>query len=231
MITNSLWEKYNIFDKLKYYQRIIYENNIKQHHIFNILEYRQYKMRDKFITECLKIKPTWNRLDAISVFLLNNYKFLGEGEEWNNSTDVIKNILYPKAMKNDRSNKALFSRVDKLEEECNEVEIKLDDRYIDTLTQEIIDKEGLILFNIHVIESKNKVLFIFIDKYNNKRLLLQDFHYDFYISSNQGIINNDFIVLKGDEHYKYRVNSIQNMRSIQQELNNSWKKFMKEGNL
>ena len=65
--------------------------------------------------------------------------------------------------------------------------------YIKKLTQEFIDENELVLFDVSLLKKRNQVLFIFIDKNNHKKYYLMPFMAKIYISKQDGVINNDYI--------------------------------------
>ena len=102
------------------------------------------------------------------------------------------------------------------------------DHYItEKLTQELIDKEELILFDVSLLKKTNRVLFIFIDKNNHKKYYTVPFSAKIYISKQQGIINNDYIETITPEKFNgYRINDIKLYTRLKYMINGSYKKLV-----
>ncbi len=95
------------------------------------------------------------------------------------------------------------------------------------LSQELIDQEGLVLFDISLLKKTNRVLFIFIDRDNHKRYYTEGFHATIFKSIRDGVINNDYIVDKNDTDFQsYIIKDITLYNKLKYILNNSYKRII-----
>lgn len=108
--------------------------------------------------------------------------------------------------------------------------MKNDKRFIQELTQEIIDSRELTLFNTCTVKSLNGVLFTFIDKHNQKVYYLKPFEFEFYCSRHPNVLMNDYIVpLSLDSHTKYKIINYKDLKSLKYSLNNAYDKYVRSG--
>jgi len=99
--------------------------------------------------------------------------------------------------------------------------------YLDNLTQEIIDEQELVLFDISLLKKRNQVLFIFIDKNNHKKYFLMPFAAKIYISKQDGVIHNDYIeAFNPDKFDTYLLSDIKNYTRLKYMLNDSYKRIV-----
>jgi len=99
--------------------------------------------------------------------------------------------------------------------------------YLDTLTQEIIDKEELVLFDISLLKKTNRVLFIFIDKNNTKRYYTEPFQAKIYKSILDGVINNDYIEEYNENvHQPYVIKNIGLYNKLKYMMNRSYGRLL-----
>jgi len=69
---------------------------------------------------------------------------------------------------------------------------------LEKLDQSVIDKHGLILFNIRALYRHNKILIIMIDEEGTRYEHTTDFKSNFWIHHDTLIMNNDYIYEKKD---------------------------------
>lgn len=99
--------------------------------------------------------------------------------------------------------------------------------YITELSQQIIDEEELILFDISLLKRTNQILFIFIDKKNHKKYHLKPFMAKIYISKEDGVINNDYIEkLDPDKFMGYVINDVKLYTKLKYMLSHSYKRII-----
>jgi hypothetical protein len=99
--------------------------------------------------------------------------------------------------------------------------------FLNQLTQDIIDKMGLVIFDVNLLKKTNRVLFTFIDKENKKWYYAEQFAAEIYISKKEGIINNDYIEEITSEYFdKYIVSDIQSYTRIKYMLNDSYRRVL-----
>jgi len=97
----------------------------------------------------------------------------------------------------------------------------------DKMTQEYIDQEELILFDISLLKKTNRVLFIFIDKNNHKKYMVKPFIAKIYVSNQDGVINNDYIEeLNPDKFSGYIITDIKLYTKLKYILGHSYKRII-----
>ncbi len=101
---------------------------------------------------------------------------------------------------------------------------------LDNLTQEVIEREGLVLFDVSLLKKTNRILFIFIDKENKKRYYTEPFQAEIYISKKDGIINNDYIENITDDFVKYNILDIAQYNKLKYIINDNYKRIINGGN-
>ena len=107
--------------------------------------------------------------------------------------------------------------------------IENDPRFIKELTQEVIDSENLSLIDIKSLEKHNKILLIFLDKNNLKKMYVMDFVYEFVISNLFSIIQNDYVVpFLPDYHQSVVVTDMRTLDNIKRTLRTERDKFYKQ---
>ena len=96
--------------------------------------------------------------------------------------------------------------------------------YLTELTQEIIDREKLTIFDVRKINN-TEILFIFIDKDNKKVYYNEPLRQYFYLSNHFGIINNDYIEDYDPAKFStYFVSNYSHLQKIKNSLKNKKKK-------
>jgi hypothetical protein len=99
--------------------------------------------------------------------------------------------------------------------------------YLQNLSQEIIEENELVLFDVSLLKKRNQVLFIFIDKNNHKKYYLMPFMAKIYISKVDGVIHNDYIEdLNPDKFNGYVLTDIRNYTRLKYMLNDSYKRIV-----
>jgi len=97
-------------------------------------------------------------------------------------------------------------------------------KFLPYINQEIITSLSLSLFDIRVLRQENRFLYIFIDKYNNKRYYKDHFKAEFFISKKDGVINNSYIEPNSDEFIKYIVTNHLDLNNIRYLLDQEYRK-------
>lgn len=104
-----------------------------------------------------------------------------------------------------------------------------DSRYLLELNQEVIDNFGLVLFDVSLLKKTNRVLFTFIDSDNAKKYFMVPFMADIYLSTKDGVINNDYIETKNDDFIHYVIKDIKLYTKLKFILNTSYKRIVNVG--
>lgn len=228
---NHLYKKHSVRDILIFYKTLIHRfhfNYGQRYTVFN-----QMSKQREFVNTCKEINPMWHTRDALSLWILNNFKVFNRdgskyisNEEYLDKFNNVNKRVVTKGADFDELNEIVKNL--RIQDDNNR--FKNDDRFIPELTQEIIDELELTIFNVKSIPHKNQVAIIFIDKYNNKRYCIQDFVFEFYISSNQRIMDNDYIVDYDPKiHMKHIVRDYQHLKTIKFAVNDNHKRFMRNG--
>lgn len=229
-LTNSLYDNWDYKELLVYYKKIIQANKLRYSDLYT--KYDGKTARKEFIDICLSINKFWTEEDAKSLYALS-----ADPKRYNSfsNVDLVKYFKDPKAaMLSKKLDAASFeaeaAKVDELLLQIQQDRIKNDKRFIKELNQEVIDEMELTLFNTSTVKSLNSVLFTFIDKTNQKIYYLAPFEFEFYVSYNNSILMNDYIVpFNPNIHTKYRIVNHKDMKALKYVVNNSYDKFMKSG--
>jgi len=112
----------------------------------------------------------------------------------------------------------------------NALKVRNDTRFLKELNQNVIDELELTIFNVKTLPNRNQILFIFIDKDNNKRFFVDDFNFIFYVSNKTNIIENDYLT-KYDEstHIPFIIQNYEVLKHLKFAVNDNYKRFMKKG--
>lgn len=109
------------------------------------------------------------------------------------------------------------------QEQLNKMES--DERYLKELNQDVIDKLQLIPVDAKILENINKVLYIFVDEFNTKRFYVEDYKYEFVISSNRSEIYNDYIMnIDPNIHVGVCIKDSKLVKKLKSNLTNSFKR-------
>jgi hypothetical protein len=109
-------------------------------------------------------------------------------------------------------------------QQVNSVANENTDEEITHLTQEVIDELELTLFDIMVLDKMDMIMYVFIDKYNKKRVYKEPFTFTFRFSTKSSVIENDYF-LPTDQLHEYTLTSVQEMRRLKQLINQSFEEF------
>ncbi len=224
---NRLYFNDDDLETLMFYKSLVQGLKLNFYDRYN--QFNKQNKRKQFIDIIKTLNKEWHTNDIISLWELNRHAVIpGDYISNEDRIDFFKNPAKERAY-----NKSQTENIKKLirEREILEQENKLknDTRFLSNLTQELIDELELVIFNVKTIRSQNKILFIFIDKDNLKRFYLQPFNFNFYISSNIGIINNDYIVELTENHLQFNIQSFEVLSKLKFAVNNNYKNFMKRG--
>lgn len=207
------------FQIIKTYKLLINQQRLTSRDISH--NFYQKNIRSKFVTRLLELN-IMDEGDAKSLYKLVEVNLIQAdlekviagtyGEKINSNEDTLdKEAL----------TKALVNIDEKLDEE------KFKDKILKTLTQEVIDELELTIFDVKTLKKKNMVLYIFIDKNNNKRFYFEPFEYSFYISNNFSVLENDYIVdMDEKKHIKYTITDYNLATKFKIILNDAYKKHM-----
>jgi len=228
---NHLYYNNDRYEVLMFYKTLVQQLGITISSYYN--KYNQLTIRKKFIDTCLKLNPMWHTLDAISIYDMNNHNVFKD-EDYISNDDRLNWYLNPSSKLRADNTKEKKEEVKALIEKYavrNLAErTKNDKRYISEINQQVIDELELVIFNVKTIPHRNQILFIFIDKDNNKRFFIDNFEFIFYVSNVSNIIENDYIVnFNKDKHIPFIVKNFEVLRNLKFAINDNHKRFMKKG--
>jgi len=225
---NHLHYNHDSFENLMYYKTIIQQ--LKLSFYDRYVEFNKMTKRKQFIDACLTINPQWHTLDAISIYEMNNRNVFKDSMYLANDQRLEFWKDPKKKLKFDTDNTDLQNRIKELAAENAKHKMLSDKRYIHELNQNVIDDLELVIFNVKTLPARNQILYIFIDKDNNKRFYVEDFEFIFFISNQSSIINNDYIEdFDVNKHIPFMVKSLEVLRTIKFAVQDSHKRFMKQG--
>ena len=102
-------------------------------------------------------------------------------------------------------------------------------RILERLDKDTIEKHQLTLIDVFIDEKHNKLIYIFLDKNFKKSYYIENFNYDFYISKEFGIINNDFLEeFDQNKFIKYTLYNFWDYSNLRRSVNKNYNNFMKQ---
>jgi len=223
---NHLYFSNDPFEVIMFYKTIVQQLGLQFYDRYNI--YPEFSIRQSFIKEVLLIDPGWHTKDAIAIYEMNNHNVFHDTKYVSNK-DRLGLHKDPKKYKEE-----LINNHREVLESFEERDLKIvdvnDTRFLPELTQEVIDEFELVIFNVKSLPNRNQILFIFIDKDDNKRFYVEDFKFTFFVSNVSSIIHNDYIEqFDLNKHVPFMVKSFEILRNLKFAINESHKKFMKKG--
>ncbi len=225
---NHLYATNTVQDVFLLYKTVINNFGIQSYELYNKFIARSSKQR--FIDVAMSLDSDMCTKDAIALFDLNDRAVLDI--PYMSSSDRLKRYSNPKEFVLDAKSKSFASEVDelkKLNRRIKDNAIANDSRFLKEVNQDIIDELELTIFDTSILEETDQLLYIFIDKDNNKRFYLEDFFYEFYVSEYRNVIDNDYIVPLAEQHMKYSTSKIKDLKSIIFAINDNHKNFMVKG--
>jgi len=203
------------FEFLKFFKQILRENKISRYQFksefFNF--YQELQKIKKLEDEAAKQKR--QVIDVVTELKLA--QILNQRVKLNE----VKNV------KKDENIKQKIIKAQKQQEKEISKQTQSKKRILDELNEEIIQELELTLIDVFVDENKNRLIYIFLDKDFKKCYYIEPFNYDFYISKNFGIINNDYLEPYDPEKFiKYTIYNFWDYQRLRKEINNNYKKFM-----
>jgi len=195
---NSTNDLYNIPDSIEMLvllKKLFINFNITKRNLWQFIP-----TRERDIVQAIQDYDGLDEGNArAKVFLLKKLDKLGSIDKYFKPSPVKANLQLNK------EDKLLIKET---LERTKEKELKLisNNVYLPNLSQASIDEFGLVLFDIQLLKKTNQVLFIFIDGEYNKKYYLEPFRAEIYISTKDGVINNDYIENKTDDFLEYVIN-------------------------
>jgi len=208
---------------LEFYQRLIYDNNIKGYQLYKFFPNRGYQTS----INTLVSKKGYTIREAKEYYI--NRKIVNPFE--------LEALLENKASKKSEDiaiiNKVISrglvqQEVAPVQQEVAPVQQEQNELFIHQLNNDIIKQYGLTLFDISVLKNSNEFLYTFIDLNNNKKYYKEPFSIEFFINLKTGILNNDFIEDVSTDFQKYLINDISEINNLRFLLSKVYKQFMKD---
>jgi len=94
------------------------------------------------------------------------------------------------------------------------------------INQKVIEEQELVLFDVSLLKKTNRILFTFIDKNNQKVYYTEPFVATIYISTREGVINNDYIEELNDDFNQYKIKDIGIYTRLKFMLNDNYKRTL-----
>jgi len=197
---------YSTYDKMKFIEMILENSGLTKGDLrFQIPEFEKRQRYAKAFYEL-------GSRDIAGLYALHKLKIV-DLEEDMPKIDQSR----PKKLSKEDKEKIL-----KAKEEFEQQKLSNDDVFLPELTQEIIDELELTLYDVHILNDRNQVLYILIDKDNNKRYYVEPFQYQFRYHPEPSIIKKDYFVPIGDT-YGYIIRDTRSYIQLRQALNNNFK--------
>ena len=223
---NHLYVTNDPIEVLIFIKTLILHNKISRYTLFT--KYYPQSKREKFIKVAQELYPLMTNDDVISHWDLNRRAILKM--TYKSNEDRLDEYLFPGKKRDKSADRELLDEIKKINQQVSLDKIRSDSRFIEDITQEVIDNLELVIFDVTSLEASDQLLYIFIDKDNNKRFYLQDFNFVFYVSKGKRIIDNDYIVSYDElEHIPFAIQNFEVLRNLKFAVNDSYKRFMKKG--
>jgi len=214
------------YEILIFYKKLIQENNVQPYHLYKHFPNREFMTS----INSLVSKKQFTVSEAKDFYI--NRKKINKHE--------LDSFTKNKAMKNEEDSKIAMQALEQLSSpDLNENNLNenfnssvknsggFNDIFLYELTNDIITKLELTLFNISLLKKTNEFLFVFIDLNHNKKYYKMPFFAEFYISSKNGVINNNFIEDVSTDFQKYTVRDIKDLNFLKYKLKSKYENFMK----
>ena len=211
--------KKDIFGYLKWLQYIFNENNIKSFHLksnyFNFYEAlnkvkdieKQAEIEKRQVTDLINELRVANYLKKVKE--IKKIKKVEKGSDLDNIKEKIKQ-----------------SQEKQLQKIKNENETKINSKFLTELNEDVIKELELVLIDVFVDKQKNQFIYIFIDKYYQKKYYKEPFKIDLFISKQGKIIENDYFrFYEKDNFYKYSIVNYWDYNALRNLINKQFKNF------
>lgn len=231
---NHLYDDHDPLEVLVFYKTLIQQIGLQYHKRYDA--FNAQTKRKEFIKICQELDSSWHTNDCISLYEMNNAGiFSRDGERFVSNADRIEIYKDPKKSifdekSKDKSFNVLRDLIMENEKAVYDAKMANDTRFIKVINQEIIDELELTIFNVKTIPARNQILYIFIDKFNNKRFHITEFLFEFYVSSSSKIVENDYLVnYDPDKYKKFFIRDFGVLKTLKFAVNDNHKRFMKLG--
>jgi hypothetical protein len=218
---NSLYNN-DTFQVLKFYKFLIQQQKLNQSQLMQYFPNKNY--RKEFVARMneIQLADTGN---AKSLYELLLSGALGK----NYNTAGIQKLIestYGEVV-DTKTDTTTLEEINNILSSHEDSKRMQDSKVITTLNQQVIDELQLTIFDVRTIKAKNLILYIFIDKDNNKRYYYEPFSYTFFISMNPSIIQNDYLVDYDPQiHIPYTMTNYDQVTKFKFAITDLYKKHM-----
>jgi hypothetical protein len=219
---NDLYKIPNPIELLKFLKKIIKINKLTRYDL-----YVKYPTRTPDYISKIMEQDDCDEGNATSKLRMMHLKGIDvNSSEYNKIAPTKTNI---KKIQNE-DNKKIIEEIMLTENQKELSDLNPKNRYLNEITQEIIDEQELILFDISLLKKTNRILYTFIDKENKKYYKTEDFCAEIYISKTKGVVNNDYIErLDEDKFDKYIFTDIKTYTRLKYMIGDSYKRTVNGG--
>jgi len=213
--TNDLFKIPNPIEQLKLIRKIIHINKITKYELWSFIPERK-----KDLIKEIQERDNLDENDSRAKLILID-KLDADISQYTKVAPTKKNTDLKNKENQEKVREALLQRK-LLEEKKMQKKAQSSNRYLKNLNQEIIDELELVLFDVSLLKKTNRVLYVFIDKNNEKKYFVAPFAATIYISQRDGVINNDYIEERTDEFQEYIIQDIKLYTRLKFMLNDSY---------
>jgi hypothetical protein len=217
--TNDLFNIPDPIEQLQLLKKLIQYNNITKNELWSFIPERK-----KDLIKEIQERDNLDENDSRAKLILIEKN----GRDISQYTKVAptkRNIDLTNAENQERVRAALkHQRL--IEEKKMQQETQSSNRYLTELNQDIIDELELVLFDVSLLKKTNRILYVFIDKNNEKKYYILPFAATIYISQRDGVINNDYIEERTDDFHQYIIKDIKLYTRLKFMLNDSYKRIL-----
>jgi len=199
---------------LEFYQRLIYDNNVKSYQLYKFFPNRGYQTS----INTLVSKKGYTIREAKEYYI--NRKVINPFE--------LEVLLENKASKKSEDIAIINKVISRGLVQQEVVPVQHDNLFIDQLNNDIIKQRGLTLFDIALLKNSNEFLYTFIDLNNKKKYYKEPFSVEIFIHLKNGVLQNDFIEEVSIDFQKYIINDIGELNTLKFLLSKIYKQFMKD---
>jgi len=206
---------------LNYLKTIIIDNNISKWDIksdfFN------------FYQELNKIKDLEKLANQEQLQLVDIIARLKTADKIGESVKLNKAKKIKKKDQNEikETLKKVFKEQEEKEIKLKQEKLNNDSRILKNLNEKIIEELELTIIDTFVDEKQNQIVYIFLDKNSRKKYFIESFVYEFFLSKEFRVIENDYFENYNSEKFiKYTIYSFWDYQRLRSEINKNYKRIL-----
>ena len=206
---------------LNYLKTIIIDNNISKWDIksdfFN------------FYQELNKIKDLEKLANQEQLQLVDIIARLKTADKIGESVKLNKAKKIEKKDQNEikETLKKVFKEQEEKEIKLKQEKLNNDSRILKNLNEKIIEELELTIIDTFVDEKQNQIVYIFLDKNSRKKYFIESFVYEFFLSKEFRVIENDYFENYNSEKFiKYTIYSFWDYQRLRSEINKNYKRIL-----